>query len=93
MIDAINQACKAFFEKEMDAAGLRLIRFDGQAGIIRCLNNDKNRVITLVQSITQLSTTKVHAQTIGTSGTIHALLKKPVLRTLLHNPHKEPRKT
>ena len=51
--------------------GLRLIRFDGKKGIIKCNHIEKENTIELLKSIKN-----VNIKPIGTSGTIKALQKK-----------------
>jgi len=56
--------------------GLRLIRFDGEMGIIRCNHLEKENTINLLRSIKSVSSKKVEIETLGTSGTIKSLVSK-----------------
>ena len=56
--------------------GIRLIRFDGATGILKCKHVEKEETINLLQSIDKVSSNKVKVSTIATSGTIRALLEK-----------------
>ncbi len=56
--------------------GIRLIRFNGVNGIIRCNHIEKDSTIKLLNSIKMISSKKVMIETLGTSGTIKALTKK-----------------
>ncbi len=56
--------------------GLKLIRFDGFWGIVKCNHIEKEKTISLLQSIKKIKSNKVQVQTVGTSGTIKTLNKK-----------------
>jgi RNase P/RNase MRP subunit POP5 len=56
--------------------GISLIRFDGNKGIIRCNHIEKENTIKLLKSIKTISSYKVDVETLGTSGTIKALVRK-----------------
>ncbi len=56
--------------------GLRLIRFDGEKGIMRCNHLEKENTIKLLRSIKSVSSKKVEIETLGTSGTIKSLVSK-----------------
>lgn len=56
--------------------GISLIRFDGNKGIIRCNHIEKENTIKLLKSIKSISSYKVDVETLGTSGTIKALVRK-----------------
>jgi len=56
--------------------GLRLIRFDGVKGILRCNHVEKDDTIKLLKSIKSISSEKVEIETVGTSGTIKSLISK-----------------
>ena len=56
--------------------GIRLIRFDGMKGIVKCNHTEKENTITLLQSIEKISSKEVQVETFGTSGTIKALIRK-----------------
>jgi RNase P/RNase MRP subunit POP5 len=56
--------------------GIYLVRFDGQKGIIRCNHFEKENTILLLKTINKILSNKIKIKTLGTSGTIKALLKK-----------------
>jgi RNase P/RNase MRP subunit POP5 len=53
-----------------------LIRYDNNKGIIRCNNMNKESVIKILRSIKNISSDNVKIITLGTSGTIKALVNK-----------------
>ena len=56
--------------------GFYLIRFDGQKGILKCNHLEKENAIKLLKTIKEIKSKKVEIETIGTSGTIKALINK-----------------
>ena len=56
--------------------GIYLVRFDGQKGIVKCSHIEKENTIKLLKSIKKISSHKVSIETLGTSGTIKALIRK-----------------
>lgn len=56
--------------------GIRLIRFDGSTGIIKCNHTEKENTIKLLRSIKKIISKDVSIETLGTSGTIKALIRK-----------------
>lgn len=56
--------------------GIYLIRFDGEKGIVKCNHVEKENTIRLLKSINKISSYKLEIKTVGTSGTIKALVKK-----------------
>ena len=88
MIAAITHASQVFYQKKGEGLDIRLTRFDGQVGIVKCLQEHKEKTIEIVQSIKRISSHNVHITTVGTSGTIHSLLHRPVLKTLRKTNHK-----
>jgi len=56
--------------------GIRLIRFNGKTGILRCNHTEKDNTIKLLKSIKKISSNKVSIETFGTSGTIKSLIRK-----------------
>ena len=71
MVKEIRSQSGSLFQKDCTEMGIRLIRFDGTAGIIKCNYLAKEQTITLLQSIK-----KIEVETIATSGTIRSLIKK-----------------
>jgi len=70
--DLKNQ-CHSLYNKGCHELGIRLIRFNGTAGIIRCNHLEKENAIKLLQSI---KIKKREVITIATSGTIRSLVNK-----------------
>lgn len=76
MIREIQRKCKYKFKKDCKEMGIRLIRFDGTNGILKCYNIGKENAITLLQSIKQINSKEVNVVTLATSGTIRSLINK-----------------
>ena len=53
-----------------------MVRFDGIKGIVKCNHIEKENTIKLLKSIKKISSNKVNIETLGTSGTIKALIRK-----------------
>ena len=73
----IRNQCKKLYQKECKELGLRLIRLDGNKGILKCNHIEKQNTIKLLNSIE-----KIKIQSIGTSGTIKALQKKHMCKKI-----------
>jgi len=56
--------------------GIYLVRFNKDKGILRCNHIEKENTIKLLISIKKISSHKVIIETLGTSGTIKALIRK-----------------
>jgi len=56
--------------------GIYLTKFDGEKGIVRCNHIEKENTIKLLRSINKIYSNEVEIKTLGTSGTIKALMKK-----------------
>ena len=56
--------------------GVRLIRFENNKGIVKCNHIEKDNTINLLRSINEISSNKIKIDTLGTSGTIKALINK-----------------
>lgn len=56
--------------------GLFVLRFNGREGIIRCRHTEKENTIKILTSINMIDDKKVEIITLGTSGTIKALVNK-----------------
>jgi RNase P/RNase MRP subunit POP5 len=76
MIREIRNQCRTLFEKDCKEMGIYLTRFDGKMGIIKCNHIEKDNTINLLTSIEKISTNSVKIETVGTSGTIKALIRK-----------------
>ncbi|MHA2433708.1 MAG: Rpp14/Pop5 family protein [Candidatus Thorarchaeota archaeon] len=48
----------------------KLMDFDGEVGILRCLHTGKERAIEILNSTTRVADTEVRVETVKTSGTI-----------------------
>ena len=76
MIKELQGQCNHVFHKDCSKMGIRLIQFNGKAGIIRCNHTEKENAIRLLQSIKKIASKKLEVTTIATSGTIRSLIKK-----------------
>ena len=76
MIKEIRKQCNHLFKKDCKEMGIRLIRFDGVNGILKCNHIEKENAIELLQSIHEIVSQEVKVSTTATSGTIRALVKK-----------------
>ena len=76
MVKEIREQCKNVFNRDYNEMNLRLIRFDGTQGIVKCNHVEKDNAIKLLKSIKNISSKKVKIETVGTSGTIKSLIKK-----------------
>jgi RNase P/RNase MRP subunit POP5 len=56
--------------------GLRLIKFDGTIGIIKCNHIEKENTISLLNSVEHIKSKDVKIKTLYTSGTIKSLNKR-----------------
>ncbi len=72
----IQRQCKSIFNKECKEMGIRIIRINGNTGIIKCNHVEKNKVIMLLKSIKKIGSQDVEISTIATSGTIRSLINK-----------------
>lgn len=76
MLREIRRQCKFIFSKDCRDMGIRLIRLDGSAGILKCNHLEKENAIMLLKSIKKIGSRDVEVVTIATSGTIRSLVKK-----------------
>ena len=76
VIYTVRDCCKNIFNKDCREMGIRVIRFDGSKGIVKCNHIEKDNTIKLLKSINNISSHKVKIETVGTSGTIKSLLRK-----------------
>ena len=72
----IKEKCKEKLGKEPREIYLKLIKFKNNYGIIRCKHTEKENIITLLRSIDKVGNISVKIETIATSGTIKALIRK-----------------
>ena len=76
MLGELREQCKCIFNKDCKEMGIRLIRFDGTAGIVKCSHVEKENTMMILRSIKKIASKKVEVKTIATSGTIRSLIKK-----------------
>ena len=76
IISEIRKQCRHLFSKDCKEMGIYLTRFDGEKGIVKCNHIEKENTINLLKSINNISSHKIEIETLGTSGTIKALVKK-----------------
>ena len=76
IIKAIQDACMKSYNTSCKTFDFFLTRFQHNTGILRCFHTEKNRAITLLQSIELIDNISVSIVTIATSGTIKSLIKK-----------------
>ncbi|UCD13678.1 MAG: hypothetical protein JSW60_08995 [Thermoplasmatales archaeon] len=76
MLRELQRQCKYIFNKDCKEMGIRLIRFNGNTGILKCNHLEKGNSIMLLQSIKKIGSKNVEVATIATSGTIRSLIKK-----------------
>ena len=79
MNNELKSQCITLFNKNCREMGIRLIRFQENKGIVKCNHNEKDNTINLLRSIKKISSCKISINTIGTSGTIKALIGKHML--------------
>jgi len=72
----IQRQCKSILNKESKEMGIKIIRINGNIGIIKCNHVEKNNVIMLLKSINKIGSQDVNINTIATSGTIRSLINK-----------------
>ena len=74
--ETIKEKCRESLGKEPIEIYLQIIRFKNNYGIIRCKHTEKENIISLLRSIRKINETNVKIETIATSGTIRALVRK-----------------
>ena len=80
IFEEIQNSGLSIFEKDCKELGIYLVRFDDKKGIVRCKHTDKENIIKLLKSIKKISNENVEIETLGTSGTIKALVRKHMLK-------------
>lgn len=76
MIQTIRSKCRELYDEHCKEMGLFLLRFNGIYGIVRTRHTEKENTIKLLTSIKKINNQEVEIKTLGTSGTIKALIKK-----------------
>ena len=73
---ALRQQINQLFSQTTNELGLRIIKFNGNTGIIKCNHREKERTIQLLQSLKKINLKPVTVITFITSGTIRGLKYK-----------------
>jgi RNase P/RNase MRP subunit POP5 len=76
MMKSLENHCMKLFNLRTKDIGIRLIRYNGKEGIVKCNHIDKDMIIQILNSMKEISSKSVKIKTVGTSGTIKSLLKK-----------------
>jgi len=76
LFSEIQKLCRTKYNRYCTDMGLRLIRFDGTFGIIRCKHVEKENTISLLNSLEHIKSIDVKIKTLYTSGTIKSLIKR-----------------
>jgi len=77
LISEIKNQCIKMFDRDYTTLGLYLIRYsDKGIGIIRCKHTEKENTIKLLSDIKKIGLIKTNINTVATSGTIKALIRK-----------------
>jgi RNase P/RNase MRP subunit POP5 len=79
LIMEIQNYSQKLFQKTNKEMGIRLMKYTGFTGILRCNHMEKDNIITILRSISS-----VKIQTIATSGTIKSLIRKHMNDFLLN---------
>ncbi|RLF32174.1 MAG: hypothetical protein DRM98_04325 [Thermoplasmata archaeon] len=74
--NAIQKQCKKMYNKNCREMGIKIVKLNGQKGIVRCDHIEKENTINLLNSIREVSSTKVEIKTLKTSGTIKTFKRK-----------------
>ena len=80
MFNEIEQRYRHCFHVNDKSKGIKLIRFDGTCGIVKCSNTEKKLITDVLHSIQNIGPHQIQISTIATSGTIHALLNHPSMK-------------
>jgi RNase P/RNase MRP subunit POP5 len=72
------------FNVDCKEKGILLTRFDGTKGIVKCKHIEKENTINLLRSISKINSHKIKIKTLGTSGTIKALVRKHMDKDILY---------
>jgi RNase P/RNase MRP subunit POP5 len=76
MIYCLQRHCENIFNAPCNTYGIFLTRFKDTNGIVRCFHIEKMRTIQLLSSISMIKDKNVEIKTLGTSGTMKALIRK-----------------
>ena len=75
-IDMLKRQCRSLFQLRCNDLGVRLIRFSGNQGIVKCFHDKKTMVVELLDSIKSINGVTISVDTVGCSGTISSLIRK-----------------
>ena len=76
LFSEIQKLCRTKYDRYCTDMGLRLIRFDGIFGIMKCNHVEKENTISLLNSLEHINSVDVKIETLCTSGTIKSLIKR-----------------
>ncbi|OYT29547.1 hypothetical protein B6U98_01930 [Thermoplasmatales archaeon ex4572_165] len=76
LIKTIQTHCYQKYHTSYKTYGFFLTRFKDNKGIFRCDHTEKERAISFLKSIEAINTHNVSIETLGTSGTMKALIRK-----------------
>ena len=76
MIYCLQRHCENIFTAPCNTYGIFLTRFKDTKGIVRCFHIEKTRTIQLLSSISMIKNKSIQIKTLGTSGTMKALIRK-----------------
>jgi len=62
--------------RKQNKKDLYVVRFNGEAGIVRCSHMQKDNSINFLKNLKKINNQNVKIDTLGTSGTIKSLIKK-----------------
>ena len=72
----IERTARNLYPKDVRNMRLKLVRFNGREGMLRCSHLYKNETIQLLYSMDKLENESIKIETVGTSGTIRSLNRK-----------------
>ncbi len=75
-LDALRLDIRDYFHADMRDLGVRLVRLNGNFGIIKCSCQHKAQMIQLLKSLKMIRGIPVVITTSSTSGTLHGVYKR-----------------
>ena len=75
-INMLQKQCKSLFRLQCNDLGIKLIRFSGDQGIVKCFHDKKTMVVKLLGSVKTIDGVSVSVDTVGCAGTIRSLIRK-----------------
>ncbi|MEM0493630.1 MAG: Rpp14/Pop5 family protein [Candidatus Thermoplasmatota archaeon] len=76
IVNTVDILCGKILGKSTYDLNVTLISFNGYNGILRCPHQLKDQMINLLRSIDMVGSSQVSVNTVKTSGTIKALLRR-----------------